>query len=185
VPSGTIALHTIPKRNRHGPPAPAPSSSSSSARHRPSSSKPSKRAVAFESSDDADEADAGGAGVSAEELFAGAGWLSGDAAPSSFASAPVAGDADAAAAAADAAVAAADAADAAGLVCSDDDTSGEGDIVLDAGLRVRRVLNTHRISVYTISGSPHVVVCVAAVSAHWFAVAVGASLQRPRGNSRG
>jgi hypothetical protein len=180
VPSGTIALHTIPKRNRHGPPAPAPAptSSSSSARHRPSSSKSSKRAVAFESSDDADEADeadAGGAGVSAEELFAGAGWLSGDAAPSSFASAPVAGDADAATAAADAA----------GLVCSDDDTSGEGDIVLDSGLRVRRVLNTDRLLVYTIAGSPHVVVRVATVSAHWFAVAVGASLQRPRGNSRG
>jgi hypothetical protein len=175
VPSGTIALHTIPKRNRHDPSAPAPApTSSSSARHRPSSSK---RSVAFESSDDADEADVGGAGVSAEELFAGAAWLSGDAAPSSFASVSVTGDADAADAAA--------AADAAGLVCSDDDTSGEGDIVLDAGLRVCRVLNANRLSVYSRAGSPHVVVCVAAVSAHWFTLAVGASLQRPRRYSCG
>ncbi len=75
----------------------------------------------FESSDESDEC---GAGVSAEELFAGAFWLLGDAAPSSFPTAPV-DDADAAADAGAAAV-----------VCSDDDTSGEGDIVLDAGLRV-------------------------------------------------
>ena len=87
------------------------------------------------SSDDEVEEGAGHVTDSAEQLFAGASWLSGDAAPSSFSTAAAASSADAAA---DDASAGLDGErGAAAAVCSDDDTSGDGDIVLDGGLKVR------------------------------------------------
>jgi hypothetical protein len=102
-----------------------------------SRAKSSKLApVVFESSSDGEvEEGAGHVTDSAEQLFAGASWLSGDAAPSSFSTAAASSSADTAA---DDASAGLDGErDAAAAVCSDDDTSGDGDIVLDGGLKVR------------------------------------------------
>lgn len=100
-----------------------------------SRAKSSKLApVVFESSSD-DEVEEGAGHVtdSAEQLFAGASWLSGDAAPSSFSTAA----ASSSTAADDASAGLDGERDAAAAVCSDDDTSGDGDIVLDGGLKVR------------------------------------------------
>jgi hypothetical protein len=140
IPSGTIDLHSIPKRTKHIPSEPAASSGKGKSALNPriSRSKSSKLApVVFESSSDEDAGEgAGRVTDSAEQLFAGASWLSGDAAPSSFSTAATSSG-DTAGAADDANSALDGDRDAAAAVCSDDDTSGDGDIVLDGGLRVR------------------------------------------------
>jgi hypothetical protein len=81
------------------------------------------------------------AAASAEQLFAGASWLSGDAAPSSFPSS------DAASLPSSSLVVSGNdgglESGSAAAVNSDDDTSGDGDIILDGGLRVRNLKLSH------------------------------------------
>ena len=131
IPSGTIAFHSIPKRTK-----PASSSAAHKFNRRSSlGSKSSKRTAVVFSSSSSDDDDV--AHACAEELFAGAAWLTGEAAPSSIPSAAAAAVDSGTAAAVDVG------GDGAAAVCSDDDTSGSGDIVLDGGLRVRPFNHSH------------------------------------------
>jgi hypothetical protein len=147
TPAGTIALHSIPKRAKTLPTSSSKSqekigSNYSKRTSGPRSSKRSLPPVVFSSSssdgssmEDEKKAKVGSrSSGDAQEMFAGASWLSGDAAPSSRAFAAASGDS---AAVADGAVASDDGGDQAAAICSDDDTSGDGDIILDGGLRVR------------------------------------------------
>jgi hypothetical protein len=120
--SGTVALHSIPKRSSLILPS---TSSASRISDKKTSARPTgrKRLHGLRSTRNSSDDDDCLVSGAVEELFSGACWLSGDAAPSStdhpHTSAAAAADPEAVAA-----------------ICSDDDTSGDGDVVLDGGLRV-------------------------------------------------